>query len=129
MTSQAGFVLVDCRDDRRYAIDCAHASRTSLWWADAGSRGELQFRVRPVRAVAIHAIRVPIIIQQQHFGSIVEVVSRRQGMADLRHLRHDVRDRRRQIGPAAVASHAVLGHRIIRGSRRRRRPQQPCRSH
>src|SRR3984957_20755530 len=98
MTSQAGFVLVDCRDDRRYALESAAANRTSLWWADTGSRGELQFRVRPVRAVAIHATRVPIIVQQRHFGSIVEVVARRQGMAALRHLRHDVRERRRQIG-------------------------------
>ncbi len=48
--------------------------RARLRRTNGGRRGKLQFRVGGVRAVAIHASGMAVVVEQRRLGGIVEVV-------------------------------------------------------
>ena len=81
VAAQTIFILIDRWNERGDAIERADAGRSRLRRTQCRRRRKLQFRIRGVRVVAIHASRMPVVVQHGGFGRIVKVISRGQRMA------------------------------------------------
>ena len=118
VAAQAVLILIHRRRDHALAIGRADAIYAILRRTNHRRRGEGQPDLfRAVRIVAIHAVGVPIVIQQFALVRGMRVIHshRRDRVADLRrrHLGIDIRRLRSHVRAAAVASEARL---IVGGS-------------
>ncbi len=75
--------------------------------------------------MAVHACRMPVIVDQRSLSRIMRVDPGRIRMRNLGELRIYVRDRRRDVRPAVVTGHAVLRRGIEVRYGRLRTTQQP----
>src|SRR5271157_3151746 len=91
VTPQTIFKLIDGGTDHGDAVGGTNSHNAVLRHANRRWNGEVRHLVRRVSVVAVHARRMPILIQQRGFGGVMRAIPRAEWMPRLPHvLRKDV---------------------------------------
>ena len=97
MAAQAGFILIDCRNQWRHAIECADAVAPACDGRIAGGARKLQPGFEACALWQSTQVAWRLLLSSARLGGVVEIVTRGQRMAHLRHLGHDIGRGRRNI--------------------------------